>query len=404
MSSLGAAQPSRYWWFTTEVALLIAIALVVSFTAIADSRHSYLYQPVDNLELIAYNVATLGIFALGVAVVIIAGGIDLSGGSTIAFCGTVCAAILMLLSPKDLDPGQSAGFIPVGCAIGGSLVAGLLIGNLHTWLITSVRLPPFIATLATLVGLRSLAHALCEYVNFQATGSNLSRIYVNDAFFKYLRDNVWAPVAVFVVLALVTWFVLRCTVLGRHLYALGGNEQATRLSGIKTENIKWAAYCFSALTASIAAVFYIAKVSQADPINQARGHELNAIAAAVVGGCSLAGGIGSIPGTVLGVIFLRVVIDSVAKTIKQNSDVWEGFIVGSVVVLAVTLTQVRQFLASGRQLFAGIRGLCAIPTLAITIGLVAVMTTGQWTGLTIGCLSFLVMIGIKIVEVQRSRA
>jgi ribose/xylose/arabinose/galactoside ABC-type transport system permease subunit len=401
--SLDPAHSSRFKWFTTEFALLIAIALVLLFTTIVDGNHSYYYQPGVNLELIAYNIATLGIFALGVSVVIIAGGIDLSGGSTIAFCGTTCASILLLLTPKDLPGGASAGFVPIFCAVSGSVLAGILIGNLHTWLITSIRLPPFIATLATLVGLRSLAHALCEYVNKQVTGSNGSRIYVNDSFFEYLRDHVWVPVAVFAVLALFTWFVLSRTVLGRHLYALGGNEQATRLSGIKTENLKWAAYVFSALTASIAAIFYIAKVNAADPINQARGHELNAIAAAVVGGCSLAGGIGTIPGTVLGVIFLRVVIDAVAKTIKTNSDVYEGFIVGSVVVLAVTLTQIRQLLASGRQLFAGVRGLCAIPTLVLISGLIALITLGPMVGAGTAIGMLVLLVGIKIAEVQANR-
>lgn len=402
--SLDSTHSSRFKWFTTEFALLIAIALVLVFTTIIDGNHSYYYQPGVNLELIAYNVATLGIFALGVSVVIIAGGIDLSGGSVIAFSGTVCASILLLLSPDDLPGGASAGFLVISCALAGTMLAGILIGNLHTWLITSIRLPPFIATLATLVGLRSLAHALCEYVNKQVTGSNGSRIYVNDGFFQYLRGNVWVPVAVFAVLALFTWFVLSRTVLGRHLYALGGNEQATRLSGIKTENLKWAAYVFSALTASIAAIFYIAKVNAADPINQARGHELNAIAAAVVGGCSLAGGVGTIPGTVLGVIFLRVVIDAVAKTIKTNSDVYEGFIVGSVVVLAVTLTQIRQLLASGRQLFAGVRGLCAIPTLVLISGLIALITLGPMIGAGIAIGMLVLLVGIKIAEVQANRA
>jgi ribose/xylose/arabinose/galactoside ABC-type transport system permease subunit len=238
------------------------------------------------------------------------------------------------------------------------------------------------------------------------TGANGSRIYVNDAFFEYLRnpDNVWLPMLVFALLAVFTWFIMSRTVLGRHLYALGGNEQATRLSGIKTENLKWAAYCFSALTASIAAIFYIAKVNAADPITQARGHELNAIAAAVVGGCSLAGGIGTIPGTVLGVIFLRVVIDAVAKTIKTNSDVYEGFIVGSIVVLAVTLTQARQLLASGQQLFAGMRGLCAIPTLVLISGLIALITLGPWVGLGTAVGLLVLLVGIKIAEVQAHRS
>ncbi|WP_254510144.1 ABC transporter permease [Anatilimnocola floriformis] len=399
MNSVGQSGSGRYRWFTTEVALLIAIALVVSFTALADNKHTYYKRPGPSLQLVAYRASTLGILALGVSVVIIAGGIDLSGGSTIAFSATVCASVYTLLAPNELPLGASAGLLPVGAAIFASLLAGILIGNLHTWLITAIRLPPFIATLATLVGLRSLAHALCEYVN-ELKGRSGSKLYVNDGFFYYLRDNVWVPVTVFLVLALFTWFVLRRTVLGRHFYALGGNEQATRLSGIRTENLKWAAYCFSAFTGGLAAIFYLADVSSVDPITLARGYELNAIAAAVVGGCSLAGGVGTVSGTVLGVIFLRVVIDAVAKIIKTNSDVWEGFIVGSVVVLAVTLTQIRQLLANGGQLFAGLRGLCAIPTLALTSGIVAMITLGTRTGLIVGGATLLLLVGVKIAEVR----
>jgi ribose/xylose/arabinose/galactoside ABC-type transport system permease subunit len=206
---------------------------------------------------------------------------------------------------------------------------------------------------------------------------------------------------VFIILSLFTWLILRWTVLGRHIYALGGNEQAARLSGVRTENVKWVAYCFSALTASIAAIFYVANESVAAPVNQARGHELNAIAAAVVGGCSLQGGVGTVSGTILGALFLRIVIDAVAKIIKTGADVYEGLIVGCVVVLAVTLTQARQLIASGRQLFAGTRGLCAIPTLAIVAGLVALVTAGPWVALGVGAVLLVALGGIKVGELSR---
>ena len=115
---------------------------------------------------------------------------------------------------------------------------------------------------------------------FKPLSNNL--INVADPFFKTIRDNVWIPVVVFGVLAVLTWLLLTKTVLGRHLYALGGNEEAARLAGIKTENVKWFAYCFGAMTAALAGLFYVANESAASPTNQARGHELNAIAAAVV--------------------------------------------------------------------------------------------------------------------------
>ncbi|HTN76149.1 MAG TPA: ABC transporter permease, partial [Pirellulaceae bacterium] len=333
--SLSDRLPLRF----NELALLGAIVLTALLTMAIDSNHSYYNDPVASIRDIARNTALLGMFALGATVVIIAGGIDLSAGSMIAFSGTICATIMLALAPKEMTDFKPVGTGVVLCAIGGTILVGFMIGTLHAWLVTAIRLPPFIATLATLVGLRSFARALCEYATGALTNSKSAQINVYDPFFKMLRDNVAIPVTVFLILAVITWIILTKTVLGRHIYALGGNEQAARLSGIRTENVKWFAYCFAAVTAAIAGVFYIANESVAAPANQGRGHELNAIAAAVVGGCSLQGGIGTVQGTLLGALFLRIVIDAVAKIIKTGADVYEGLIVGVVVVIAVTFSQ-----------------------------------------------------------------
>ena len=377
----------------SEWGLVLAIVIAVGLTALADANHSYWFQPLESLRDIARNTALLGIFALGATVVIIAGGIDLSAGSMIALSGTVCATTMLLLAPL-----QMMGFKPVGPAIvavacGASLLVGFLVGTLHTWLITSIRLPPFIATLATLVGLRSFARALCESSTAALTPTKSALINVSDPFFKMVRENVWIPVAVFGVLALITWLILSRTVLGRHLHALGGNEQAAKLAGIRTDNVKWFAYCFGAMSAALAGLFYVANESVAAPGNQGRGHELNAIAAAVVGGCSLAGGVGTVPGTVLGAIFLRVVIDAVSKLIKTGADVYEGLIVGIVVVIAVTFGQIGQMAKGGRRLLPGALGLCAIPTLAILCGTIVAMTTGTRSGL-VSAFAAVVLLGL----------
>src|SRR6478609_2073349 len=126
-----------------ELALVVAILVVVAITAAVDSNHSYLSQPGTSFRDIARNVALLGIFALGAAVVIIAGGIDLSAGSMIAFSGTICAATMMLLAPNALINMQPVGPVVAACGVAAAIVAGFLVGTLHAWLITSVRLPPF---------------------------------------------------------------------------------------------------------------------------------------------------------------------------------------------------------------------------------------------------------------------
>jgi ribose/xylose/arabinose/galactoside ABC-type transport system permease subunit len=234
------------------------------------------------------------------------------------------------------------------------------------------------------VGLRSLARALAASTTAALLPTKNSQINVYDPMFKFVRDNVWIPVAVFGLLAFVTWLLLTRTVLGRHVHALGGNEQAARLAGIRTDNVKWFAYCYAAMTAALAGLFYVANESVAAPATQARGHELNAIAAAVVGGCSLSGGVGTVPGTVLGTVFLRVVIDAVSKVIKTEAEIYEGLIVGVVVVLAVTFSQVGRLAKGGRRLLPGALGLCAIPTLAVLAGGVVAMTASPRAGLAAG--------------------
>jgi ribose transport system permease protein len=406
--------PGRQWAIPFhELALVLAISLVFAGTGLLDRNHTYFTNFEASFVIVLRNTVILGILALGAAVVIIAGGIDLSAGSMMAFSATTCALIMVLFAEPSDKRLVTVPLYGVLCAIGGGVLSGFLVGTLHTWLITSIRLPPFVATLATLVGLRSFARAMCEFVTTQRWGSQYQQVNVNSPYFIYIKEHLWVATSVFVVLAVVTWVLLSRTVLGRHIYALGGNEQAARLSGIRTENVKWFAYCFGAMTAAVAGIFQMADNSVAQPVNLARGYELNAIAAAVVGGCSLQGGIGTVTGTVLGALFLRLVIDAVAKLIKAGADVYEGMIVGIVVVLAVTLTQFRQLVQSGREFFPGARGIAAIPTLSLAAGLLAMMAganipgfSGRTTivGGVVTLLTFFILGVLKLIESNRKRS
>jgi ribose/xylose/arabinose/galactoside ABC-type transport system permease subunit len=387
-----------------EFGLAVAIVFVILITAVLDSNHNYWYQPWPSTVDIARQTAMLGIFALGAAVVIIAGGIDLSSGSMIAFSGAICATIMTLLAPDRMQSGEPLGVPVIATAIAGTLLVGFLVGTLHTWLITVVGLPPFIATLATLVGLRSLGRAMCESVRETVYHAKSTQIDIFDEQFRYLATSVWIPVVIFLVLAAVIWLMLGRTVVGRHIYALGGNEQAARLSGIRTEKIKWLAYCIGTITSSIAGILYIGDQSVADPQTLGRGYELNAIAAAVVGGCSLQGGIGTVPGTVLGALFLRCVIDGVAKIIKTGADVYEGLIVGVVVVVAVAFSQFRQSAGRRRDAFPGMQGIVALVTLALLAGMVMTLTVGKTTGIAAAIVTLAVLGGIKLWQWLAQRA
>ncbi len=342
-----------------ELGLLAALLVVILVTAALDSQHSYLRKPGTNLLDILRQTGMLGIFALGAAVVIVSGGIDLSCGSMIALAGTVLASIMVLLAPDAMRAFKPVGGAVIAAAAAGTIAAGIVIGSLHMFLITKLHIPPFIATFGSLVGLRSGARVLIEHVTRRLTNTDrgTTQIEVFDASFRNfarwqlkiaLPFDRWPELAipisaiVFLILAVLTGILMSRTILGRHLYALGGNESAARLSGLRIGLLKWFVYCFSSVLCSIAAIFYVGDQGLAQPEQLGRGYELNAIAAAVVGGCSLQGGKGTILGTVLGVIFLRTVLDAVSKIFHVGADLYEGMIVGVVVVLAVALNLLRR--------------------------------------------------------------
>jgi len=384
-----------------EWGLLLAIVIVVCVTTAVDQHHSYLHDPGRSLHDIGRQTAMLGIFALGSALVIIAGGIDLSAGSVIAFSGTICGSIMLLLAPEAMQSGEPLGMPVIVAAIVGTMAVGFFIGTLHAWLITKVGLPPFVATLASLVGLRSLGRAITEYL------AHSTQIQIYDAQFRDLTKSVALQVALFILLAAAMWILLSRTVVGRHLYAIGGNEEAARLSGIHTDRLKWLAYSTAAMLSSLAGILYIGDQGVVDPQTLGRAYELNAIAAAVVGGCSLQGGVGTILGTVLGCLFLRLVIDGVAKMIHSGADVYEGLIVGILVVLAVAFNELRRVRDSRKQFFSGGLGITAGVVLVLFAGTVAALLSGAQggagqrsmvTGLAVSIVALFAIFAIHLYE------
>jgi ribose/xylose/arabinose/galactoside ABC-type transport system permease subunit len=386
--------------FRTELGLIAAI-IVVFGAAFLRNPVPYLEEPGYNARLLLHETSLLGIFALGAAVVIISGGIDLSSGAVIAFSGSVCACVISLLTPQDARGYPDFSQLTTTIILAGmfaSLLAGLCIGTLHTWLITVVRLPPFVATLASLVGLRSLGQLMNKAVN--ADGS--INIVISNSLFKIAGSQWWIALSIFLILSLLIWFLLTKTVAGRHLYAMGGNERAAHLSGIRTDRLKWLAYSISAVTASLAGLLYTSQVGASDPILQGRGYELNAIAAAVIGGCSLQGGYGTVTGVMLGVLFLRVVVDSVAKVFRSNATDYEGLVVGFLVVLAVAFNELRQSIGhGGKKFFPGFLGAFSIVVLVLLIGLVGLVMFGTTIGAAAAGITAVVLGTVKTIELRR---
>jgi ribose/xylose/arabinose/galactoside ABC-type transport system permease subunit len=398
----GTGATTRY---RNELGLAVAILAVIGITLIFNQ--DYLRDPVRNAKDILHQTALLGIFSLGASIVIISGGIDLSSGSLIVFSGSICSLVMLICAPTGEDglpDATDVGLPIVLLAIGSAIFVGFLVGTFHAWLVTVIKLPPFVATLASLVGLRSLAKILNQAATEQL-GNQQTKVRADDVAFEYLREW-WIALVVFLILGALCWIMMNHTLIGRHLYAMGGNEEAARLSGIRTERLKWLAYSIGGVTSSIAGVLYVAKIGAANPSTLAMGYELNAIAAAVVGGCSLQGGVGLIPGVMLGVVFLRVVIDAVAKIVRAGSDDYQGLIVGVLVILAVAFNEFRRLGGGSRkQFFPGPLGLTIIPIMALLAGSIFYVMTDVNNRLNVGLLATVITLvllgGIRFIENRR---
>lgn len=201
----------------------LILANLVAWLAILLLDPQYNFASIDSARLLLREGVLLGIYAIGAAIVIVAGGIDLSTGSVIAFSGVVCALLLQAFGGESLAAHQPLPFWVIVTAIVLTLFVGLLIGLFHTVLIRNLDLPPFIATLGTLAGLRSLAKVL----------SNDAKISANNDTFRALYTVWWVPALIFLLVAIGAALLMRRSVAGRHLYALGGNEEAARLSGLR---------------------------------------------------------------------------------------------------------------------------------------------------------------------------
>lgn len=273
------------------------------------------FLTVSNLLNVLEQTSINAIVAVGMTYVIISGGIDLSVGSLLALAGVVLATVLH----QD---------VPMAMAIAAALVIGALFGSLSGAAITWGRLPPFIATLGMMSIARGCALLFTE-------GRPVSAF---DAAFRSVATariaGIPAPVFVTAAVYLVGHFVLSETKFGRYVYALGGNEEATRLSGVNVRLYKSAVYAVSGLTSAIAAVLLTARLNSAQPIAGIM-YELDAIAAVVIGGTSLVGGEGSLGGTLIGALIMGVLRNGL--NLLSVSSFMQQVVIGLVIVGAVLI-------------------------------------------------------------------
>jgi ribose transport system permease protein len=278
----------------------------------------------DNLELILLQTAVVGTAALGMTLIIVSGGIDLSVGSNIALC-TVAIALLL-----------SDGASPLWAAAGG-VVTGALCGLLISLLITRLRLAPFIVTLGMWGTLRGLAKGLAHESMVQAPAT-----WLNSLLDTLGPSQRWllVPPGVWMMLLLggLVAAALRYTRVGRHIFAIGSNEQTARLCGVPVERTKLLIYSTGAAFAGLAGVLQFSYLTVGDPTTAA-GYELDIIAAVVIGGGSLAGGQGSILGSLIGAMIMTTVSNGCTKLDLAN---WvQEIVTGVIIVFAVALDRLR---------------------------------------------------------------
>jgi ribose transport system permease protein len=298
------------------------VALALAALTITMSLASEAFRTHDNLFNVTRSLAFIGIIALGQTAVILTAGIDLSVGSVMGLAGVVMGLVLQAGYPLAL-----------GCAA--CLVVATACGAVNGWLVAYLRLSAFVVTLGMLAIARSLALVVSDNRMIHELGPDEPLL---TALGGGQTLGIANPVWVLLGLASLLGFLLRFTRWGRHLYAVGGNEQAARLMGVAVDRVKLSAYLLSSATAGVSAVLtvgWLGAVTNA----LGQGYELRVIASAVIGGASLAGGEGGALGAVVGAALIEVIRNSLL--LAGVDPYWQGTFVGTFIVLAVLLERLR---------------------------------------------------------------
>ena len=284
----------------------------------------------SRLQIIILQVSVIGIIAVGVTQVIITGGIDLSSGSVVAMTAMVAATFAQDGDwPKLIHP--SLADMPFIVPIFVGLLIGAAAGYVNGWLIAKTKIPPFIATLGMMVSARGIARWYTD--GSPVSGFTESFAFLGNGFGR------WMPVIVFIAVAVIFHILMRYTRFGKFTYAIGANPQAARVSGINIETHLIKVYTIAGLLAGLAGLVAIARIQTAQA-GMGLMYELDAIAAAVIGGVSLSGGRGRITGTVIGALILGVMLSGF--TFLRVDAYYQDIIKGCIIVVAVVVDQHRQ--------------------------------------------------------------
>jgi inositol transport system permease protein len=303
------------------VLILIAMIIVVSFLS------PVFLQPVNLLNIVR-QISVIGLIAMGVTVAIISTGIDLSSGSVVGLASVVAASLAQQPDwPQAKFPGLE---LPLIVALLGGLGVGLACGFINGFLIAKFKIPPFIATLGMMTAARGMAllysngrplSSLTDAYNFIGGGAIL---------------GIPTPILILALVGIGTHVMLNNTKFGRYIYAIGGNELAARFSGLNLDRVKIGIYTFAGLLAGLAGIVVSSRISSGQP-GLGVGYELDAITAAVIGGTSLSGGIGTVWGTVVGALIIGVLNNSL--DLLNVSAYWQQILKGAIIVIAIIIDE-----------------------------------------------------------------
>ncbi len=304
---------------TVLTTLAPAAGLVLLFGFFSLTTTGFLTR--DNLITVGVQIAVVAILAIGETFVIVAGGIDLSVGSVLALAGMVTALLLLADFPPSLS---------VAAGIGIGALCGLVNGVLVTW----ARLPSFIVTL----GMMGICRGAAQIPTQAQATDVLPEAFTRFGHERLLQGLLPVPVLVLLGVAAVSHFVLRYTRMGRYCYAMGSNLEAARLSGVNVRAYMTLVFVICGALCGLAGVVGAARLSIGDP-TAGMGYELDAIAAVVIGGASLMGGIGTITGTMIGAFIMAILRNGC--DLNNVEPYWQAVVIGAVIIVAVLVDRFR---------------------------------------------------------------
>jgi inositol transport system permease protein len=307
------------------------IFLIFAVMVLGASLLSPAFLSSTNLINIVRQMSVVGLIALGVTGIIVSAGIDLSSGSVVGLTAVVAASLAQ--SPDNTASFYPGLHLPLIVPVVAACLVGALVGLINGSLIAKTRIPPFIATLGTFTAIRGVA-------NLYTSGRPISDL-TDDYDFIGQGDvfGVPVPIIILVVMAVVTHILYAHTKFGKYIYAIGGNEQAARVSGINAARYKMLIYVYASFLAGLAGVVVSSRIGSGQP-GLGVGYELDAIAAAVIGGTSLsAGGIGTVAGTIVGALIIGVLNNTL--DLMNVSAFWQQIVKGCIIVGAVILDQLK---------------------------------------------------------------